>query len=101
MKLLTHRKWWTSASEESLVRPLDDEDALELRVRGTAPGMLFQLSAAARRVFDLAADPARIALALRSDALLGPLVKRRPGLRIPGVWEPFECAVRAVLGQQV
>jgi AraC family transcriptional regulator of adaptative response / DNA-3-methyladenine glycosylase II len=28
-------------------------------------------------------------------------MKQRPGLRIPGAWEPFECAVRAVLGQQV
>jgi 3-methyladenine DNA glycosylase/8-oxoguanine DNA glycosylase len=33
--------------------------------------------------------------------LLASLVRRRPGLRIPGVWDPFECAVRAVLGQQV
>src|SRR5207247_1790556 len=83
------------------VRTLEHEHALELRVRGAAPAALFQLSSAARRTFDLAADPARIALALRPDPLLAPLVKRRPGLRIPGAWEPFECAVRAVLGQQV
>ncbi|HEV8254268.1 MAG TPA: AlkA N-terminal domain-containing protein [Vicinamibacteria bacterium] len=83
------------------VRALDDEHALELRVRGAAPAALFQISCTARRAFDLAADPARIALAFRSDRLLGPLVKRRPGLRIPGAWDPFECAVRAVLGQQV
>jgi AraC family transcriptional regulator of adaptative response / DNA-3-methyladenine glycosylase II len=83
------------------VRAVEGEDALELRVRGAAPTALFQIADAARRVFDLAADPARIALAFRRDALLGPLVKRRPGLRIPGMWDPFECAVRAVLGQQV
>ena len=83
------------------VRALEGEHALELRVRGAAPAALFQLSSAARRTFDLAADPARIALALRPDPLLAPLVKRRPGLRIPGAWDPFECAVRAVLGQQV
>jgi len=83
------------------VRALEHERALELRVRGAAPAALFQLSAAARRTFDLAADPARIALALRGDPLLAPLVDRRPGLRIPGAWDPFECAVRAVLGQQV
>jgi len=83
------------------VRPLPGEHALELRVRGSAPAALFQVSSAARRAFDLAADPARIARALRADPLLGPLVARRPGLRIPGAWEPFECAVRAVLGQQV
>ncbi|HET6899450.1 MAG TPA: AlkA N-terminal domain-containing protein [Vicinamibacteria bacterium] len=83
------------------VRPLPGEHALELRVRGAAPAALFQLSSTARRAFDLAADPARIALALRGDARLGPLVARHPGLRIPGAWDPFECAVRAVLGQQV
>lgn len=83
------------------VRPLEDADALELRVRGAPPAALFQLSSAARRTFDLAADPARIAQALKSDALLAPLIRTQPGLRIPGAWDPFECAVRAVLGQQV
>jgi AraC family transcriptional regulator of adaptative response / DNA-3-methyladenine glycosylase II len=70
-------------------------------VRGAPPESLYHLSATARRVFDLAADPLRIAGAFQADPLLGPLVKERPGLRIPGVWDPFECAVRAVLGQQV
>jgi AraC family transcriptional regulator of adaptative response / DNA-3-methyladenine glycosylase II len=83
------------------VRPLDDDNALELRVRGVAPDALFHVSSSARRMFDLAADPARIALAFRSDPLLGRLVRDRPGLRIPGVWDAFECAVRAILGQQV
>lgn len=84
-----------------IVRALGDEDALELRVRGAVPAALFQLSSAARRTFDLSADPAPIRLAFRSDRLLAPLLRRRPGLRIPGAWDAFECAVRAVLGQQV
>jgi AraC family transcriptional regulator of adaptative response / DNA-3-methyladenine glycosylase II len=62
---------------------------------------LFQVAAAARHAFDTAADPGLVAQALGRDAVLGPLVKRRPGLRVPGAWDPFECAVRAVLGQQV
>lgn len=82
------------------VRPLD-EPALELRVQAATPAALFQISAAARRMFDLAADPAHIRQTFRSDPLLAPLIRKRPGLRIPGAWEPFECAVRAVLGQQV
>jgi AraC family transcriptional regulator of adaptative response / DNA-3-methyladenine glycosylase II len=28
-------------------------------------------------------------------------VRARPGLRIPGAWDPFETCVRAILGQQV
>ncbi|HKD55686.1 MAG TPA: AlkA N-terminal domain-containing protein [Steroidobacteraceae bacterium] len=83
------------------VRALPGENALELRVCGAPPAMLLQLASVARRVFDVAADPQRIAAELRGDELVGPLLRRRPGLRIPGAWEPFECAVRAVLGQQV
>ncbi len=75
--------------------------ALELRIEGAPAAALFRLTADARRMFDLAADPAVIEAALAHDPLLGPLVRRRPGLRIPGAWEPFECAVRAILGQQV
>ena len=83
------------------VSALRGENALELRVAGAPPAALLQLASAARRAFDLAADPQRIDLALASDPLIGPLVRARPGLRIPGSWDAFECAVRAVLGQQV
>ena len=83
------------------VQPLEGKDALRLRVRGAPAPALFQIATAARRVFDLSADPALLAAGLEPDALLRPLVRRRPGLRIPGTWDAFECAVRAVLGQQV
>lgn len=83
------------------VAPVPDRDALQLRVTGAAPQALLQIASTARRVFDLAADPARINQELAKDNLIGSLVRSRPGLRIPGAWEPFECAVRAVLGQQV
>src|SRR6185312_13081778 len=68
-----------------------DSHALQMQVQGAPPGDLFELSAIARRVFDLAADPVQIAGAFRSDPLLSPLAARRPGLRIAGSWEPFEC----------
>jgi AraC family transcriptional regulator of adaptative response / DNA-3-methyladenine glycosylase II len=83
------------------VRPLRGRDALQLRVHGAPPSALFQIATAARRVFDLSADPALLAASLGADPLLRPLVRRRPGVRIPGTWDAFECAVRAVLGQQV
>ena len=83
------------------VQPLDGENALELRVRGAVPATLFLISSAARRVFDTSADPARTTIAFRSDPLLGPLVSRRPGLRIPGAWDPFECTVREVVSQNL
>ena len=60
-----------------------------------------------RRLFDLDADPYAVAERLGADtvlgasAVLGELVRRRPGLRAPGAADPEELAVRAVLGQQV
>ena len=82
------------------VRAMLNEDAFELRVSGAAPTGLFHISSAARRVFDTSADPALTAIALRSDPLLGPWVDRRPGLRIPGAWDAFECAVGAILREE-
>lgn len=46
-----------------------------------------------RELFDLDADPATI------DAVLGPLARGRPGLRVPGCVDGFELAVRAILGR--
>jgi AraC family transcriptional regulator of adaptative response / DNA-3-methyladenine glycosylase II len=54
-----------------------------------------------RRLFDLDCDPVAIDAALGSDPVLADLVARRPGLRVPGSVDPFETAVRAVVGQQV
>ncbi|MBT4933306.1 MAG: DNA-3-methyladenine glycosylase 2 family protein [Rhodospirillaceae bacterium] len=54
-----------------------------------------------RRLFDLDADSVAINAHLCRDPLLAKSIKTRPGLRIPGAWEAFEIAVRAVLGQQI
>jgi AraC family transcriptional regulator, regulatory protein of adaptative response / DNA-3-methyladenine glycosylase II len=54
-----------------------------------------------RRFFDLAADPLAIDAHLSQDPVLAPLVAARPGLRVPGAWDGFELAVRAILGQQI
>ena len=58
-------------------------------------------AARVRRLFDLDADPAAIHATLGSDRMLAPLLRRRPGVRVPGAWDPFELAVRAIVGQQV
>ena len=53
-----------------------------------------------RRIFDLGADPLRIAEDLSRDPRLKPLWTAS-GLRVPGVWDGFELAVHAILGQQL
>jgi len=72
-----------------------------MRVRLARPERLLEVVGRARRLFDLDADPALIAEHLAGSPVLAPLVARRPGLRVPGAWDAFELAVRAVLGQQV
>jgi len=54
-----------------------------------------------RQLLDLDADPVAIWEALRDDPLVGALVRRDPGRRVPGAADGFELAVRAVIGQQV
>jgi AraC family transcriptional regulator, regulatory protein of adaptative response / DNA-3-methyladenine glycosylase II len=76
-------------------------NALRATVRFPKLSALPAIIARVRRVFDLAADPVPIAEHLAKDPALAPLVEARPGLRVPGAWDGFELAIRAVLGQQI
>jgi len=51
--------------------------------------------------FDVDANPREIGRHLSKSAVLKKMVARHPGLRVPGAWDGFELAVRAMLGQQV
>jgi AraC family transcriptional regulator of adaptative response / DNA-3-methyladenine glycosylase II len=53
------------------------------------------------RLFDTRTDVAQVRAALLRDARLRRPMELRPGLRVPGAWEPFETAVRAIIGQQI
>ena len=59
-----------------------------------------QVAARVRRMFDIDCDPAAVAggLAALEEAVPGAL---RVGTRLPGCFDPFETACRAVLGQQI
>ncbi|WP_439888242.1 DNA-3-methyladenine glycosylase family protein [Pseudomonas sp. MBLB4123] len=83
------------------VSPLPAEPALQLRHSASAGACLPALVIRVRRMFDLDAEPLRIAAHFAADAQLGPLVARNPGLRLPTAFDPFEQAVRAIVGQQV
>lgn len=54
-----------------------------------------------RHVFDLSARPDVIAAQLAQDARIAEIAARNPGLRVPGAFDGFELAVRAILGQQI
>ena len=55
----------------------------------------------ARRLVDADCDPIAVDDAFAGDRAIGPLVRRTPGLRVPGQVDGDELAVRAVVGQQV
>jgi len=74
---------------------------LKITVRFPKLAALPTIIARLRRQFDLSADPHAIGAQLSEDPVLARLVSERPGLRVPGAWDGFELAVRAVLGQQV
>ena len=77
------------------------EHALRLRLHGGDTAQLLRIVGRLRRMFDLDADPHAIGAALCSDARLEPLLRKRPGLRLPSGWDGFEIAVRALVGQQI
>ncbi len=87
----------------SLIRVTADPKRPELRLQlgTTDPRAIPAIVARVRRVFDLDADLATVHASLQHEPLLARGIAQRPGLRIPGGWDGFEVAARAVLGQQV
>ena len=81
------------------VSRLAGDAALALRVHHPDSSALGAIAARAKRMFDVVADPRALAAAFRQSALLKPMIRRWPGQRLPGAWDGFELAVRAVLGQ--
>ncbi|MGH9794897.1 MAG: AlkA N-terminal domain-containing protein [Candidatus Acidiferrales bacterium] len=84
--------------EASLEQP---RDAIAVRIHFEDARWLFLIVDRMRRMFDLNADPFEIAAHLGADSLLAKHLALHSGLRVPGCWDGFELAVRAVLGQQV
>jgi AraC family transcriptional regulator of adaptative response / DNA-3-methyladenine glycosylase II len=75
--------------------------ALAVKIRFPNVRALPAIVGRVKRLFDVGADVEAIGAELSQDAALASLIVRRPGLRVPGAWDGFELAVRAVLGQQV
>ena len=83
------------------VEPDTARERLIARIRLSKVTALATVVDRLRRLFDLDADIAAIGRQLSQDPLLAPALAARPGLRVPGAWDGFELAVRAILGQQV
>jgi AraC family transcriptional regulator of adaptative response / DNA-3-methyladenine glycosylase II len=75
--------------------------ALDLQIDFADAAHIPDIVARVRRMFDLDADIAAINAHLGRHRQLKACVARHPGQRLPGGWDGFEIAIRAVLGQQV
>ncbi len=78
----------------SVERPAG-KNVLRLTLSGSLAPVVSRVLGRVRRLFDIECRPDVVRIAL------GPLGDREPGLRVPGVFDGFEMAVRAVLGQQI
>lgn len=85
-------KWFAGWIE---VRPAARAAGIEVRIDGRLAPVIPRVLAACKRAFDLDCQPDAVA------AALGELAAARPGLRLPGAFDGFELATRAILGQQV
>jgi AraC family transcriptional regulator of adaptative response / DNA-3-methyladenine glycosylase II len=79
----------------------DRENHLIAAIRTSDVAGLAAVVARLRRLFDLDVDIAAVDAHLARDPRLAALVRERPGVRVPGAWDGFELAVRALLGQQI
>jgi AraC family transcriptional regulator, regulatory protein of adaptative response / DNA-3-methyladenine glycosylase II len=83
------------------VQPVAHEPYLLAKIWFPKVVALSQIVERLRHLFDLRANVTEISAHLQTDPKLQPLVRALPGLRVPGAWDGFELAVRAILGQQV
>lgn len=77
------------------VRHAPARHALRVEISSALQPAIVQVLGLLRRVFDTGCRPDLI------DAHLGALAEGLPGMRVPGAFDGFEIAVRAVVGQQI
>jgi AraC family transcriptional regulator of adaptative response / DNA-3-methyladenine glycosylase II len=90
---ITHRGTLFTGRVE--VRHARRKQALAIAVSPSLARAVPAVLSRVKHAFDLTCDPAVVA------AALGELADPRPGLRVPGTFDGFELAVRAIVGQQV
>ena len=83
-----HRGWLA-------VWDVPEKSALRVELSAALAPVLLPVLARVKHLFDLAAEPQQIA------SHLGVLAVNHPGLRVPGAFDGYEMAVRAILGQQI
>jgi AraC family transcriptional regulator, regulatory protein of adaptative response / DNA-3-methyladenine glycosylase II len=83
------------------VRPVPSRHRLRLALQLPDYAQLKPILERVRTMFDLSANPVEISRHLGGHPRLAALAHQAPGLRLPGAWEGFEVAVRALVARDV
>ena len=94
VRIGSHAGWIT-------VRDVPGECALLVESTPSLAPVLPSLLERLRDLFDLHARPDLVSAHFARDPVLASAVSARPGLRVPGAFDGFELAARAILGQQI
>ena len=83
------------------VAPMSGTSALTVDVAIPDRALIPRIVENVARMFDVDHDPAEVTKVLATSKLLKRACEAHAGIRLPGAWDPFELAVRAILGQQI
>jgi AraC family transcriptional regulator of adaptative response / DNA-3-methyladenine glycosylase II len=83
------------------VRPVPGQHVLCLSLQLSDYARLKHIIERVRTMFDLSANPEEIGRHLERHPQLAPVVRRAPGLRLPGAWDGFEVAVRVLVARDI
>jgi len=99
----TYSRTITSNDNHGVVEISPDkrDGYLTLTLQCVDTNALFETVQIAREVFDLDAPISEIRGTLGSNPALKKMLRRNPGVRVPGAWDGFEITIRAILGQQI
>lgn len=97
----TYRRSVSLEHGNGLVELTPSDDVMRCRLRLDDFRDLTAAVARCRRLLDLDADPIAVGQLLGADPILGSLVARHPGLRVPGCLDGGELAIRALINQQI
>ncbi len=79
----------------------NENNTIDIEFKLNKSANIMEFVARLKNMFDLDADPMVIENCLKEDNKLIPFIKHHQGLRIPGSWDGFELAVRAIVGQKI
>ena len=97
----SYRRTVSIDGQPGVIEVRQDRGNLSLAMHGVGTQNIFAVVQRCREIFDLDAPMQEIAPVLAQDAVLERLLRGNPGVRVPGAWDGFELAVRAILGQQI